>query len=66
MKQDSVSLNQLCEKDRELLIDLYEKLKDLYSAMQEDLLLDSYYDQPMRDIMELATEIKNRTEGEVK
>lgn len=66
MKQDSASLNQLCEKDKELLIDLYEKLKDLDSVMQEDILLDSYYDQPMCDIIELTTEIKNRTEGETK
>ena len=66
MKQDSALLNQLCERDKELIRNLYEALKDLESDMAEDVLISDYYDQVMRNIIELVTELKNKTEGKTK
>lgn len=66
MKQDSALLNQLCERDKELIRNLYEALKDLESDMAEDVLISDYYDQVMRNIIELVTELRNKTEGKTK
>lgn len=66
MKQDSALLNQLCEQDKELIRNLYEALKDLESDIAEDVLISDYYDQAMRNIIELVTELKNKTEGKTK
>ena len=66
MKQDSALLNQLCERDKELIRNLYEALKDLESDIAEDVLISDYYDQVMRNIIELVTELKNKTEGKTK
>lgn len=66
MKQDSALLNQLCERDKELIRNLYEALKDLESDMAEDVLISDYYDQIMRNIIELVTELRNKTEGKTK
>ena len=66
MKQDSALLNQLCERDKELIRNLYEALKDLESDIAEDVLISDYYDQAMRNIIELVTELKNKTEGKTK
>lgn len=59
MKQDSALLNQLWSKDEKLLRDFYKKLKDLESAIAEDVLT-------MRKISKLVTELKNKTEGKTK
>lgn len=66
MKQDSALLNQLCERDKELIRNLYEALKDLESDIAEDVLISDYYDQVMRNIIELVTELRNKTEGKTK
>lgn len=66
MKQDSALLNQLCDQDKELIRNLYEALKDLEIDMAEDVLISDYYDQVMRNIIELVTELKNKTEGKTK
>lgn len=66
MKQDSALLNQLCDRDKELIRNLYEALKDLESDMAEDVLISYYYDQVMRNIIELVTELKDKTEGKTK
>lgn len=66
MKQDSALLNQLCERDKELIRNLYEALKDLESDIAEDVRISDYYDQVMRNIIELVTELKNKTEGKTK
>lgn len=66
MKQDSALLNQLCDQDKELIRNLYEALKDLESDIAEDVLISDYYDQAMRNIIELVTELKNKTEGKTK
>lgn len=66
MKQDSTLLNQLCDQDKELIRNLYEALKDLESDIAEDVLISDYYDQVMRNIIELVTELKNKTEGKTK
>ena len=66
MKQDSALLNQLCDRDKELIRNLYEALKDLEIDMAEDVLISDYYDQVMRNIIELVTELKNKTEGKTK
>ena len=66
MKQDSALLNQLCERDKELIRNLYEALKDLESDIAEDVRISDYYDQAMRNIIELVTELKNKTEGKTK
>lgn len=66
MKQDSALLNQLCDQDKELIRNLYEALKDLESDIAEDVLISDYYDQVMRNIIELVTELKNKTEGKTK
>lgn len=66
MKQDSALLNQLCDQDKELIRNLYEALKYLESDIAEDVLISDYYDQAMRNIIELVTELKNKTEGKTK
>ncbi len=66
MKQDSALLNQLCDQDKELIRKLYEALKDLESDIAEDVLISDYYDQVMRNIIELVTELKDKTEGKTK
>lgn len=66
MKQDSALLNQLCDQDKELIRNLYEALKDLESDIAEDVRISDYYDQAMRNIIELVTELKNKTEGKTK
>ena len=66
MKQDSALLNQLCDRDKELIRNLYEALKDLEIDMAEDVLISDYYDQVMRNIIELVTELRNKTEGKTK
>lgn len=66
MKQDSALLNQLCVRDKELIRNLYEALKDLESDIAEDVMISDYYDQVMRNIIELVTELKNKTEGKTK
>ena len=66
MKQDSALLKQLCDQDKELIRNLYEALKDLESDIAEDVLISDYYDQAMRNITELVTELKNKTEGKTK
>ena len=66
MKQDSALLNQLCERDKELIRNLYEALKDLESDIAEDVRISDYYDQVMRNIIELVTELRNKTEGKTK
>lgn len=66
MKQDSALLKQLCDQDKELIRNLYEALKDLESDIAEDVLISDYYDQAMRNIIELVTELKNKTEGKTK
>lgn len=66
MKQDSALLNQLCDQDKELIRNLYEALKDLESDIAEDVLISDYYDQAMRNIIELVTELKSKTEGKTK
>lgn len=66
MKQDSALLNQLCERDKELIRNLYEALKDLEIDIAEDVRISDYYDQVMRNIIELVTELKNKTEGKTK
>lgn len=64
MKQQSALLKQLCEQDKELIRNLYDALKDLESDVVCDVLISDYYDQPLRNIIELITELKNRTEGD--
>ena len=66
MKQQSALLNQLCERDKELIRKLYEALKDLESDVAEDVRVSDYYDQVMRNIIELVTELKDKTEGETR
>lgn len=66
MKQDSALLNQLCDQDKALIRNLYAALKDLESDIAEDVLISDYYDQAMRNIIELVTELKNKTEGKTK
>lgn len=63
MKQQSALLKQLCEQDKELIRNLYDALKDLESDVVCDILISDYYDQPLRNIIKLVTELKNRTEG---
>lgn len=66
MKQDSALLKQLCDQDKALIRNLYAALKDLEIDIAEDVLISDYYDQVMRNIIELVTELKNKTEGKTK
>lgn len=59
MKQQSALLKQLCDQDKALIRNLYAALKDLESAIAEDVLT-------MRKISKLVTELKNKTEGKTK
>lgn len=66
MKQNSALLNQLCDQDKALIRNLYAALRDLEVDIAEDVLISDYYDQVMRNIIELVTELKNKTEGKTK
>lgn len=59
MKQQSALLKQLFDQDKALIRNLYAALKDLESAIAEDVLT-------MRKISKLVTELKNKTEGKTK